>query len=150
MPKSGPATRKLAPPSIRPSNHEEQPPSPQRRPEEFAFRAGSGRGSEGRRAGSGRKWLYRDGLECGWRFAAEFLAHDNEVRLHGAIGYITPADNLAGRERVIFAERDRKTGGRARAEASRSRGEPADDLLSAESLPGPVAGPMMEGGLGGG
>ena len=32
----------------------------------------------------------------------------NEVRLHSAIGYVTPADKMAGRERVIFAARDRK------------------------------------------
>jgi hypothetical protein len=47
-------------------------------------------------------------LEDARRLVAEFVAHSNEVRLHGAIGYITPADNLPGRERVIFAERDRK------------------------------------------
>ncbi len=39
---------------------------------------------------------------------AEFVLHYNEVRLHSAIGYVTPADKRAGRERVIFAERDRK------------------------------------------
>jgi putative transposase len=32
----------------------------------------------------------------------------NEVRLHSAIGYIAPADKLAGRESEIFAIRDRK------------------------------------------
>ena len=31
-----------------------------------------------------------------------------EVRLHGAIGSVTPAAKLPGREPVIFAERDRK------------------------------------------
>jgi hypothetical protein len=31
-----------------------------------------------------------------------------EVCLHSAIGYVTPADQLAGRDRAIFAERDRK------------------------------------------
>jgi putative transposase len=36
------------------------------------------------------------------------VAHYNEVRLHGAIGYVAPADKLAGRDPVIFAERDRK------------------------------------------
>ena len=30
------------------------------------------------------------------------------MRLHSAIGYITPADKLTGLENVIFAERDRK------------------------------------------
>ena len=32
----------------------------------------------------------------------------NEVRLHSAIGYVTPKDKLEGREAEIFAERDRK------------------------------------------
>ena len=39
---------------------------------------------------------------------AAFVAHYNEVRLHSALGYITPADKLAGLEEMIFAERDRK------------------------------------------
>ena len=34
--------------------------------------------------------------------------HYNCVRLHGAIGYITPQDKLLGREQAIFDERDRK------------------------------------------
>ena len=29
-------------------------------------------------------------------------------RLHSAIGYLTPKDKLEGRERQVFAERDRK------------------------------------------
>lgn len=37
-----------------------------------------------------------------------FVAHYNTVRLHSAIGYITPADKLQGLEQVIFQERDRK------------------------------------------
>jgi putative transposase len=39
---------------------------------------------------------------------AAFVTHYNHVRLHSAIGYITPADKLNGLEAVIFAERDRK------------------------------------------
>jgi len=39
---------------------------------------------------------------------AQFVEHYNHVRLHSAIGYITPADKLNGLEEVIFAERDRK------------------------------------------
>jgi putative transposase len=42
------------------------------------------------------------------RIVAEFVAHYNEVRLHSAIGYVTPADKLAGRESAIFAARDRR------------------------------------------
>lgn len=47
-------------------------------------------------------------LEEARRVVASFVAHYNDVRLHSAIGYITPADKLAGLEAVIFAERDRK------------------------------------------
>lgn len=39
---------------------------------------------------------------------ARFVDYYNNVRLHSAIGYITPADKLNGREQIIFAERDRK------------------------------------------
>ena len=64
-------------------------------------------------------------LEDAQRIVAEFVAHYNEVRLHSAIGYIAPADKLAGRERTIFTERDRKLDvarerRRAAREASRS------------------------------
>jgi transposase InsO family protein len=38
----------------------------------------------------------------------EFVEHYNNVRLHSAIGYVTPADKLAGHEKEIWAERDRK------------------------------------------
>ncbi|HEX9156141.1 MAG TPA: IS3 family transposase [Nitrospira sp.] len=47
-------------------------------------------------------------LEDARRIVAEFVAYYNEVRLHSAIGYVTPVDKMAGRERAIFAERDRK------------------------------------------
>jgi len=50
------------------------------------------------------------------RLLAEFVAHYNTVRLHSAIGYVTPADKLAGREEAIRAERKRKL---AEAEARR-------------------------------
>jgi len=37
-----------------------------------------------------------------------FVDAYNHQRLHSAIGYVTPADKLAGREQAIFAARDRK------------------------------------------
>ena len=37
-----------------------------------------------------------------------FVDHYNLRRLHSAIGYITPADRLAGRQDEIWAERDRR------------------------------------------
>ncbi|WP_410001675.1 hypothetical protein [Singulisphaera sp. GP187] len=53
------------------------------------------------------------------------MAHYNEVRLHSAIGYVTPADKLAGRDRAIFEERDRKLdAARERRRAARSKVQP--------------------------
>ena len=37
-----------------------------------------------------------------------FVDHYNNVRLHSAIGYITPADMMAGREREVWQSRDQK------------------------------------------
>lgn len=42
------------------------------------------------------------------RVVTNFVQHYNEVRLHSALGYITPTDKLAGLEKVIAEERDRK------------------------------------------
>jgi hypothetical protein len=42
------------------------------------------------------------------RLVENYVRHYNEVRLHSAIGYVTPADKLAGRDQAILAERDRK------------------------------------------
>lgn len=42
------------------------------------------------------------------KLVGAFVEHYNNVRLHSAIGYVTPADKLAGREQTIWAERDRK------------------------------------------
>jgi transposase InsO family protein len=47
-------------------------------------------------------------LEDARRIVADYVIHYNTVRLHSAIGYITPQDKLAGRETEIFAARDRK------------------------------------------
>jgi putative transposase len=37
-----------------------------------------------------------------------YVEHYNTVRLHSAIGYVTPQAKLEGRERAIFAERQRR------------------------------------------
>jgi transposase InsO family protein len=42
------------------------------------------------------------------RLIADFVTHYNTTRLHSAIGYITPADRLAGRHQDIFQARDKK------------------------------------------
>jgi hypothetical protein len=47
-------------------------------------------------------------LEEARRLVADFVTHYNDVRLHSALGYVTPKDRLAGRHPDIFAQRDRK------------------------------------------
>ncbi|MCI0704120.1 MAG: integrase core domain-containing protein [Planctomycetia bacterium] len=47
-------------------------------------------------------------LEDARRIVADYVTHYNTVRLHSAIGYITPQDKLEGRDEAIFAARDRK------------------------------------------
>ncbi len=47
-------------------------------------------------------------LEDARRVVDEFVTHYNTVRLHAAIGYVTPKDMLEGRQAQIHAERDRK------------------------------------------
>jgi transposase InsO family protein len=47
-------------------------------------------------------------IDDGRAVVAKFVEHYNAVRLHSAIGFVTPNDMLAGRQREIWAERDRK------------------------------------------
>ncbi len=47
-------------------------------------------------------------LDDARRLVAGFVHHYNHVRLHGAIGYVAPADKLAGRDKQIFEQRDIK------------------------------------------
>jgi transposase InsO family protein len=47
-------------------------------------------------------------LDDAKRVVADFIEHYNTIRLHSAIGYIAPADRIAGRHPDIFAARDKK------------------------------------------
>jgi len=47
-------------------------------------------------------------LQDARRSVGKFVEYSNTVRLHSAIGSITPKDKLEGREQEIFAARDRK------------------------------------------
>ena len=47
-------------------------------------------------------------LDDARRIVGQFVEHYNNTRLHSAIGYVTPADRLAGRHETIRADRQRK------------------------------------------
>ena len=47
-------------------------------------------------------------LDDARRLIQSYVDHYNTVRLHSAIGYVTPQDRLAGRQAEIHAARDRK------------------------------------------
>ncbi len=56
-----------------------------------------------------------DSLDAARRMVAAFVEYYNHQRLHSAIGFVTPADLLAGRAEAIWAARDQKL------EAARAR-----------------------------
>jgi transposase InsO family protein len=83
------------------------------------------------------------------RLVADYVRHYNEVRWHSAIGYITPADKLAGRDAVIFRERDRKL--EAARERRRIAREAARQAMGPDRSLRPCGhGATMRPGLGGG
>lgn len=47
-------------------------------------------------------------LEDARRLVGRYVEHYNDVRLHSAIGYVTPRDRLEGRHEEIWQTRDRK------------------------------------------
>jgi transposase InsO family protein len=58
----------------------------------------------------------------------QFVEHYNHTRLHSAIGYVTPAARLAGRQQAIFAARDQKlAAARARRAARRKEQAPCEE-----------------------
>jgi putative transposase len=63
------------------------------------------------------------------------VARYNEVRLHSAIGYVTPKDKLEGREKEIFAERDRKLEA-ARARRAEARARRTETEMGPAPVPG--------------
>jgi transposase InsO family protein len=76
-----------------------------------------------------------------------FVRYYNEVRLHSAIGYITPADCLAGRRAEIHAARDRKLEAARdrRAQSRRQAREQATASGAAGKSPVGASGTLGEG-----
>lgn len=68
-------------------------------------------------------------LEDARRIVGNFVERYNSVRLHSAIGYVTPKDKLEGRAEAILAERDRKLQA-ARERRARMRRNSAEKLLT--------------------
>jgi putative transposase len=76
------------------------------------------------------------------RIVEDFVAHYNGVRLHSAIGYVAPADKLAGRDRQIVAERDRKLdAARERRKAARAASRAGAATDSGPPVARPLEGP---------
>ncbi len=59
------------------------------------------------------------------RVVAEFVLHYNSVRLHSAIGYVTPEQQLCGLAPQVFEERDRKLAEARERRAANRRAESA-------------------------
>jgi putative transposase len=72
------------------------------------------------------------GLDDARRLVGRYVEHYNAVRLHSAIGYVAPADKLAGREADIFARRDRKLDA-AREQRRRQRAAASETSPAVES-----------------
>jgi putative transposase len=74
-------------------------------------------------------------LEDAQRIVARYVEHYNTVRLHSAVGYVTPQAKLEGREKEILAERDRKL------EAARQRRKQKRQAARQTALDGQPATP---------
>ncbi len=81
-------------------------------------------------------------LEEARRLVAAFVEYYNHQRLHSAIGFITPADMLAGRADAIWAARDRKLeAARARRQA---RWQVTPETVASQNPLGSTIGPTHD------
>jgi len=74
------------------------------------------------------------------RLIQSYVDHYNRVRLHSAIGYVTPQDMLAGRQLEIYTARDRKLE-QARQQRQFRRQQAASVRLAHDSVPPTIAAP---------
>jgi transposase InsO family protein len=75
-------------------------------------------------------------LEDARRIVLDFVTHYQEVRLHSAIGYVTPIDKLLGNDDAIHAQRDRKlTEARERRKQVRQTQHDQQEAAEASSRP---------------
>jgi hypothetical protein len=74
------------------------------------------------------------------RIVERFVEHYNRVRLHSALGYIAPLDFMAGRQKQILDERDR------RLEAARERRAKRRAFLRAAAA-APLSSPPEDQGI---
>jgi transposase InsO family protein len=88
-------------------------------------------------------------LDDARRLVTDYVVHYNTVRLHSAVGYITPKDKLDGRDQEIFDARDRKlTEARQRrqqlrqAQHQQPQGQPTVASLTLPSTSPPFAPPL--------
>ena len=88
-------------------------------------------------------------IEEARRLVAEYVGHYNRIRLHSAIGYVTPLAKLEGREPQIFAERDRKLeAARSQRQIRRQQARAAEPSPDPKGLPlPPIAGPAGESSM---
>jgi transposase InsO family protein len=77
-------------------------------------------------------------LDDARRIVEKYIEHYNNVRLHSAIGYVTPADKLNGRDQEIFKERDRKLE-EARELRKQKRQQAGTEIRQAEEADIPLA-----------
>lgn len=73
-------------------------------------------------------------LEDARRIVADYVNYYNTVRLHSAIGYVTPKDKLDGRDEAIFAERDRKLADARERRAQRRAGNATDGGVECQRI----------------
>jgi transposase InsO family protein len=87
-------------------------------------------------------------LEEAHRLVATFVEYYNHRRLHSAIGFITPADMLAGRAEEIWARRDQKLeAARARRRAlwhERPEKTPSQDRAGPTIVARPISNPSPQ------